>query len=400
MSYYGFPSAGRPLHQDIPDVEATAIDFLSHPHARGVTVTGADARRPRVRRAVALVRRHGLLVGLTAGTAGLGGCHGQPTPSPPTTAAPTVQPTVPEREPTGAWTLKFVTLPDSPFLTDAYGDAPQLLWAVVAVDGDDSPYRIGSVEVEDRVDVPFADLVGSVPGVDAPPSTAWLVGPDGTCEADVDRNTTRLEVFEDFETEVAFSFDLTGCTGTAWAPVAIVAGTPAPGLRWYPAAVLPPEHPHAALQQRYRDLAAAAGHEPTYMEVVGPAALPVTTPMVVEVRYGHVDEEDGCTLSLQNALGVATDGAFEPWSCPLRDNDDCSMYQLLGSVGTPRQTHFAVLIDHFFQPTIRTVRDEGRYTPSRADDFAFLPYISPPSEDEHLSSFAGLYPCIDDEEYP
>jgi hypothetical protein len=84
----------------------------------------------------------------------------------------------------------------------------------------------------------------------------------------------------------------------------------------------------------------------------------------------------------------------------LQDDDNCAMYQLLGSVGTPRQTHFAVLIDHTYSPAIRTLRDEGRYVPGTADDFTHLSYIAPPAEDWRDPSFAGLYPCLDDEEFP
>jgi hypothetical protein len=40
-----------------------------------------------------------------------------------------------------------------------------------------------------------------------------------------------IRVFEGSGTEVTAPFAISGCTGTAWAPLAIVVGTPASGLR-------------------------------------------------------------------------------------------------------------------------------------------------------------------------
>jgi hypothetical protein len=119
--------------------------------------------------------------------------------------------------------------------------------------------------------------------------------------------------------------------------------------------VLPPDHPHVGLQRRNCYRAVAAGIEAPHVEFASPAALARTTPMVMEVHHGTVDEDAGCTMSLVKALGVATDGAIEPWSCPPQDEDDCSMYRPPGSVGTPRVTHFTVLIDHTYSPAIRTL---------------------------------------------
>lgn len=69
-------------------------------------------------------------------------------------------------------------------------------------------------------------------------------------------------------------------------------------------------------------------------------------------------------------------------------------------MGTPRQPHFAVLVDHTFSPAIHFLHGQGPYLPATDDDFALLPYIAPPAEDWRQRSFADLDPCEQDDEEP
>jgi hypothetical protein len=323
------------------------------------------------------------------------GCHPRgagPDPGPPDprrVEAPPSEIPAPELP----WVLRFVALPDSDFALEALGEDPWLLWATIELDMHvDDPYRVGSIRVEDRVDVPSEQLAQWGPQLEAPPSTVWLLGPEGACAAVLAKHTARLELHEAGMTEVTVSFELTGCEGSIWAPFAIVSGTPPPELSWSPAQTLTADDPGlVAVREAYVAKARDMGVRNPRVEV---RSVPATTPRVLEVLYGAASE---CTGFLHNALGVFSDDGFDPWSCGLLGTN-CFGYELLGTVGTPQQAHLAVFINHHYSLVIRSLADEDRYRPAPGDGFVTIPSIDGPTEDERKRSFPGLYPCDPDDD--
>lgn len=398
-----------PAGADAPDLRAKEIEHRRDRGARGpaegqAVVVAAEGLRLASPATCGWAVRE-MLGGLVLSLAVFSGC--QPRHKPvqdvvESKASPVPTRPAPASRSDGPWTLMFVALPDSPFSVDVGDAAPWLLWDTIELKPQPGDrYRIGSIRVDERVDVQFADLVAAEPSVEPPPSTVWLVGPDGVCEADVQATTARLDLYEGGETEAAVLFALSGCAGMAWAPLAIVTGTPTPELRWFPAKALPLDRaPAGALGREYRKRAVDQGGTSPHVEIVGPAAPRPGAPTIVEVRYGSIDPQAHCTQWLRNALGLVDGNRFDPWSCKLQDGDDCSMYQLLGSVGTPQQPHFAVLVDHTFSPAIHLTRGQVLYLPATDDDFASLPYIAAPTEDWRERSFTDLDPCELDEEEP
>jgi hypothetical protein len=290
------------------------------------------------------------------------------------------------------WVLRFVALPDSEFMLDAIDEKPWLLWESIELDMElDDPYRVGSIRVEESIHVPIEELAHRGPQLEAPPSTVWLLGPEGACAADVASDTARLELHESGMTEVTVSFALTGCEGTTWAPFAIVSGRPPPDLSWSPAQTLTADEPVLfALRETYVAKLRDMGVSSPRVEL---RSAPATRPQVLEVLYGAGSD---CTGFLHNALGVYSEDGFEPWSCGVLGTN-CGLYELLGTVGTPQQAHLAVFVDHNYSLVIRSLADDDHYGPAPGDDFVTIPSIDGPMEGKREHSFPGIYPCEDDD---
>jgi hypothetical protein len=273
-----------------------------------------------------------------------------------------------------ASTLKYVALRDAPFSIEAIGATPWLLWATIERDANlaDDPYRLGDIDLSERVDLPVAELASAAPSVEVPPPSVWLVGMDKVCEARVERDTARIELHEGAY-DVSVSFALSGCDGTAWAPLAIVGELPASELRWSPVRPLQ----SAQLEAKYREMLVRRGATTPRVEVL------VAHPPVAEVRYGEIEPDEGCTAWLDTELGVLRDGELQPWSCsPYRN---CSMYELLGTLGTKTEARLAVLIEFTYSPVVFSLADET---------FTALPYVEPDAEaGERLVSFTDLDSC-------
>ncbi len=71
-----------------------------------------------------------------------------------------------------------------------------------------------------------------------PPATfVWLVGPRGMCRAEV--GGPMVAAYDGVEDTVMVGYQLTGCTGRAWAQVGIVSDAVPVDFRWVPAAAAP-----------------------------------------------------------------------------------------------------------------------------------------------------------------
>lgn len=278
------------------------------------------------------------------------------------------------------WALKYVALPNAPFSIEGNGDKPWLLWATIDRDPNvvDDLYRLGDIDLHEPVDVPVARLAAAAPSVEVPPASVWLLGPDGACKARVEQGTARLDLHEGGpDYQVSVSFALSGCAGTAWAPVAIAGDVPAPGLRWFPVRRLE----STRLRTKYRDLLVRERGTTPRVELL------IAGTAVVEVRYGAVDPDGRCTAWLWTELGVLRDDDLEPWTCSSsRGAADCSNYELLGTLGTATEARLAVLIDIHYAPMIFSLADET-FAP-------ILPYIEADAEaGERSVSFTDLDPC-------
>ncbi|MEM7156002.1 MAG: hypothetical protein AAF799_24330 [Myxococcota bacterium] len=70
-------------------------------------------------------------------------------------------------------------------------------------------------------------------GLQAPASSVWLVGPDGSCRAEV--GEPLVGVYDGPEDTVAVGYRLEGCSGRRWAQVGIISDGIPVDFRWVPA---------------------------------------------------------------------------------------------------------------------------------------------------------------------
>jgi len=169
-------------------------------------------------------------------------CRPVPAPKPPSARAPEPSaPSVGQAEPVEWIGLANASYGFVHFGVESVGGlagrkGSWLLWAVMTPDlDDDDRWYVGSTlrsAGDNATPVPVSrEQLRQLDDIGEPPDHIWLVGPDGPCEATVATQAQADHYADGFDTlEIAFS--LSGCTGTDWAPVAILDVAPPADVRW------------------------------------------------------------------------------------------------------------------------------------------------------------------------
>jgi hypothetical protein len=175
-------------------------------------------------------------------------------------------------------------------------------------------------------------------GLRPPAATVWLVGPRGSCRAEVGEPV--VAAHGGAEDAVMVGYVLSGCSGRGWAQIGIVADVFPVDFRWVPATASPDVvAPHG---RGWDDPLAALVEPPAWSHAADPGfdlvrlrEIPGASPRVLQIHHAllaELPDEDGGAWCDVDVAWVRTDGWYnERWIDPVPFTADAVGPFMLGA---------------------------------------------------------------------